>query len=147
MDGQGRANDRVVLTCWKDIAQYLGKGVRTVQRWEREFGLPVRRPDGIDHKSPVIAHTRDLDAWLESRWSERGPRSGARQPEPQPGRDVTDLIMAAHELRTTHSQLMNETSAAIAALVNICNQMAARRAANASMVMPWKTGEDQPAVD
>jgi hypothetical protein len=25
-----------VLTSWKEIAQYVGKGVRTVQRWERE---------------------------------------------------------------------------------------------------------------
>ena len=30
-----------VLNGWKEIANYLGKGVRTVQRYEREFGLPV----------------------------------------------------------------------------------------------------------
>jgi hypothetical protein len=36
-------NDRPVLTCWKDIAQYVGKSVRTLQRWERESGFPVRR--------------------------------------------------------------------------------------------------------
>jgi PAS domain-containing protein len=60
-----------VLTCWKDIAQYLGKGVRTVQRWEQELGLPVRRPNGLDHKSPVAARPQDLDAWLRTCWSER----------------------------------------------------------------------------
>src|ERR1700691_4450004 len=40
------ANDpeiAAVLTCWKDIAQYVGKGVRTVQRGEKEMGFPVRR--------------------------------------------------------------------------------------------------------
>jgi len=32
-----------VLTSWKEIAAYFGIGVRTVQRWERQFGLPVER--------------------------------------------------------------------------------------------------------
>jgi hypothetical protein len=31
------------LNGWKEIAAHLGKGVRTVQRWERELGLPVHR--------------------------------------------------------------------------------------------------------
>jgi hypothetical protein len=33
----------MILKGWKDIAKYLGCGVRTVQRWEK-LGLPVRRP-------------------------------------------------------------------------------------------------------
>ena len=35
------AEDR--LDSWKEIAAYLRKGLRTVQRWERTEGLPVRR--------------------------------------------------------------------------------------------------------
>lgn len=31
------------LNGWKEIAQYLGKSTRTVQRWERNYGLPVQR--------------------------------------------------------------------------------------------------------
>ena len=34
---------------WKDIAAYVGKSVRSAQRWERELGLPTHRintPDG-----------------------------------------------------------------------------------------------------
>jgi hypothetical protein len=31
------------LNGWKDIAAYLGKSISSVQRWERELGLPVRR--------------------------------------------------------------------------------------------------------
>jgi hypothetical protein len=31
------------LDSWKEIASYLGRGVRTVQRWECEEGLPVHR--------------------------------------------------------------------------------------------------------
>jgi predicted DNA-binding transcriptional regulator AlpA len=59
-----------VLTSWKEIAAYLGKGVRTVQRWEKDFGLPVRRPTG-SNKSAILARTRDLDAWIAMRCSTR----------------------------------------------------------------------------
>jgi len=54
-----------VLTSWKEIAQYLGKGVRTVQRWEQLFGLPVRRVQGKDHHA-ILAIPEELDAWLHS---------------------------------------------------------------------------------
>lgn len=36
-------NSAQVFTSWKEIARYMGKGVRTVQRWEQDFGLPVRK--------------------------------------------------------------------------------------------------------
>lgn len=64
------AASRVVLTSWKEIAQYLGKGVRTVQRWEQDFGLPVRRPAGTNKKA-ILARTADLDAWVALRCSSR----------------------------------------------------------------------------
>lgn len=51
-----------LLNSWKEIACYLGRGVRTAQRWER-LGLPVRRVSRGRH-SPVIAHAADIDAWL-----------------------------------------------------------------------------------
>ncbi len=53
----------VVLNSWKEIASYLRRGVRTVQRWEHDLGLPVRRPHRTS-RSPVIALTADLDAWV-----------------------------------------------------------------------------------
>src|SRR5215468_7869758 len=52
------------LTSWKEIAHYLGKSVRTVQRWEHEFGLPVRRPTNNAPKSVVLIETADLDRWM-----------------------------------------------------------------------------------
>jgi hypothetical protein len=61
-------HDSFVLTSWKEIAQYLGKGVRTVQRWEQELGLPVRRPTGPLSKRAVLARPDDLDAWMAIRW-------------------------------------------------------------------------------
>lgn len=54
-----------VLNSWKEIAAYMGRGVRTVQRWEQELGLPVRRPRGKE-RSAVIALKKDLDLWLQS---------------------------------------------------------------------------------
>ncbi len=55
----------VVLGSWKEIAAYLGKGVRTVQRWEQQFGLPVRRPNGRS-EGIVYATREELDRWIMS---------------------------------------------------------------------------------
>jgi hypothetical protein len=54
-----------VLNSWKEIACYLGRGVRTVQRYERDLNLPIRRPRGTS-RSAVIALKEELDAWLRS---------------------------------------------------------------------------------
>jgi len=58
--------DESRLDSWKEIASYLGRGIRTVQRWEREEGLPVHR---LDHakRGSVYASRRELTAWWESR--------------------------------------------------------------------------------
>ena len=62
--GTGQPNfDNDVLNSWKEIALYLNRGVRTVQRWERELNLPVRRPRNRG-RSPVIAMRSELDLWL-----------------------------------------------------------------------------------
>jgi hypothetical protein len=53
------------LSGWKEIANYLGKGVRTVQRYERQMGLPVRRPAGKPRGS-VVATRVELDAWISA---------------------------------------------------------------------------------
>jgi len=53
------------LNSWKEIARYLNRGVRTVQRWERDLRLPVRRPRGTK-RSAVFAVRSEIDAWLRS---------------------------------------------------------------------------------
>ncbi len=58
------------LTSWKEIAAYLGKSVRTVQRWEAELALPVRRPNQGD-RNIVAAVPKELDEWLKRRLSPR----------------------------------------------------------------------------
>jgi hypothetical protein len=52
-----------ILSGWKDIANYLGKGVRTVQRYEGELRLPVRRPAGRARGS-VVATKEEIDSWI-----------------------------------------------------------------------------------
>ena len=50
------------LESWKEIAAYLRRDVRTVQRWERHEGLPVYRH--IHNKlATVYAYTAELDDW------------------------------------------------------------------------------------
>jgi hypothetical protein len=55
--------DRRLLNSWKEIATYVDRGVRTVQRWERDFHLPVHRPSG-QRRSAVLAFSDEIDHWL-----------------------------------------------------------------------------------
>lgn len=50
-----------VLSGWKNIATYLGRSLRTVQRYESQLGLPVHRRTG---DSLVITTKRELDTWI-----------------------------------------------------------------------------------
>ncbi|HUA14592.1 MAG TPA: response regulator [Verrucomicrobiae bacterium] len=52
----------LLLNSWKEIAGYMGRSERTVQRWEKYFGLPVRRPAGRT-RSAVIALPSEIQAW------------------------------------------------------------------------------------
>jgi hypothetical protein len=54
------------LVGWKEIANYLGKGVRSVQRYELRSGLPVRRPAGNSQGGAVFATRAELDGWVEA---------------------------------------------------------------------------------
>lgn len=54
------------LDSWKEIALFLKRDVRTVQRWEKREGLPVHRH--LHHKrSAAYAYKAELNAWWESR--------------------------------------------------------------------------------
>ena len=55
-----------VLDSWKEISRYLNRDIRTLQRWERTKGLPVRRMPGGD-KPGVYAVKSELDRWRRSR--------------------------------------------------------------------------------
>ena len=63
-----RSPARQRLDSWKEIAAYLNRGTRTVQRWEREEGLPIHRLRH-DQGSNVFAYRHELDAWWASHQS------------------------------------------------------------------------------
>ena len=54
------------LESWGEIASYLRRDIRTVQRWEDNYGLPVRRLV-IGKQGQVYAYPSELDAWVRSR--------------------------------------------------------------------------------
>lgn len=58
--GQARRFDS-----WKEIADYLGRDVRTAIRWESQ-GLPVHRIPGGKGRS-VFALSNEIDAWMSGR--------------------------------------------------------------------------------
>lgn len=54
------------LESWKEIAAFLGKGIRTVQRWERTEDLPVRR-HVHERGGTVYAFKSEVREWYRSR--------------------------------------------------------------------------------
>lgn len=57
------------LDSWKEIAAYLKRDIRTVQRWEERESLPVYRHMHGKHGS-VYAYRLEIDAW----WNNRRPK-------------------------------------------------------------------------
>lgn len=77
------------LDSWKEIAAYLQRDVRTLQRWEKTAGLPVRRLQKPGLRA-VYAYTADLDEWLR----DQDPRTIEPVAEP-PGERVAESGVAA----------------------------------------------------
>ena len=76
------------LESWKEIAEYIGRDVRTAHRWESSNGLPVHR---LMHEkgATVYALTREIDEWMAKR-SAGPPEAPQAQPvqpvQPEPTR-------------------------------------------------------------
>ena len=99
-----------LFTSWKEIASYLNKGVRTVQRWEAEFGLPVRRPRE-KARGVVQASRMELDRWINSTWAQRGRRAT---------RGNMEELQKNHALRLENQALMVELSVSLQRLQSEC---------------------------
>lgn len=86
-----------LLNSWKEIAEYLGRGVRTVQRWEHELGLPVHRI-GNGRRSPVYATISELKFWMNTSEATRGhfPKDN--------GTDKMALVTIPHSKPLEHSR-------------------------------------------
>ena len=75
------------LESWKEIAAYLKRDVRTVQRWEKREKLPVHRH--IHSKlGTVYAYKAELDAW----WRNGHERLRVIEEQELPGADGLEAI-------------------------------------------------------
>jgi len=91
----------LILNSWKEIAVYLGRGVRTVQRWERELRLPVRRL-GKGKRSPVYSTAVELNFWMST---VDFARSSRLQPQratigPRTGKPIEDSLRLLSSVRS-----------------------------------------------
>jgi len=92
MSASNPSTGRKRLDSWKEIAAFFGRDERTVNRWEKELGLPIHRLPGT--KGRVYAYTEELLAWLAA------PRNGDAAPPGhdsagQPGLGATGLTVIA----------------------------------------------------
>ena len=71
------------LDSWKEIAAYLKRDVRTVQRWEKREEMPVHR-HLHDRIGSVYASRADLDAWMRSRNLRSGQENEDNAASPGP---------------------------------------------------------------
>lgn len=65
---------------WKGIAAHFGRGVRTVQRWEKDLAMPVHRL-GTGRGEVVFAFPEELDGWFASAETRRATEDDAPQPQ------------------------------------------------------------------
>jgi hypothetical protein len=98
-----------ILNSWKEIAGYLGRGVRTVQRWERELQLPVHRI-GKGKRSPVYAKAHELKFWLNTSGVEQLGAEGnhAKRPASPLGAPATKPVEESRNLLMTTENLARQ---------------------------------------
>jgi hypothetical protein len=98
---------RQILNGWKEISEYIQRGVRTAQRWEALLGMPVHRP-ALKDRSAVVAFSDELDGWISR-----------RSPDPDPllrmhgniGSLVWHTAELASQTRTLQEQLRRSLEA------------------------------------
>lgn len=121
-----------VLNSWKEIACYLNRGVRTVQRWEADLALPVRRPRG-KRRGAVIAMRADVNAWLNDcpltaieKELPEDSFNGAQEATPRDLRvqpPVSDLILQSRLLRGNVRRACEELNTAVHRLMGSMQKM------------------------
>jgi hypothetical protein len=87
MSSDSHPSDPDILDGWKSVADYLGKSVRTAQRWRQEFGMPVHRLGGREGEN-VYAYRSELDEWRRQASRLRGfaasDQDGSERPRTEP---------------------------------------------------------------
>ena len=138
------------LTSWKEIAQYLSRGIRTVQRWEAELGLPVHRRDG-KKRGCVVALRSELDAWLKAcPFNEQGvlqPGNPQLQqieidlPNTQPATS-SPVVLESRLLRQSLGRARKGLSEAVKGMTESCRRLEPGTSMAAEERRLWSTVQD-----
>ncbi len=117
MNNLTQSDPHSVLSGWKEIAKHLGKGVRTVQRYEHDLGLPVRRPAGHSSGS-VVALKSELEAWVYARPVRAASRSIPLPLKTGPTglRELTQNLKKMRELRSEMLALRSDLQSSLTRL-------------------------------
>ena len=85
------------LDSWKAIAEFLGRSLRTVQRWHDLSGLPVHHFGG--RKGSVFAYEEEIDAWLAGLAEDSGTEpTGAEENTKQAKKNSHKLSASADSM-------------------------------------------------
>jgi hypothetical protein len=123
------------LNGWKEIAAYLGKSVRSVQRWERAYGLPVRRIQAAGGEV-IFAVRREVDAW---KLSNQAPGVSIK-PEPSPAllhQRLADGEAPASQPRRIRGWVIAAAICVCAAVALAYSGILARRTPTVSVAAPF----------
>jgi len=99
--------DEPRLESWGEIAAYLRREIRTVQRWERYQGLPVRRLL-IGKLGSVYAYRSELDKWYRERQPHADPEGDANGGKEPSGAAVIVLEPASVSAQVPTQSTINE---------------------------------------
>lgn len=111
-----------VFTSWKEIASYLGKSVRTVQRWEQELGLPVQRPH-MKAKGTVRAYRTELDEWAARTWIKKSSKDNVVILRARQDDVVSEGIETSRELRAAQKRFLEQLQISLNELTESCRKL------------------------
>lgn len=110
------------FTCWKEIAAHFGKGVRTVQRWERLFGLPVQRPKALC-KGMVRASRKELSEWMQRERSRRAMKPTKSVPANLRDSPTMKSVASMRDLRASNQDLLKQFKESLRLLNTTCEEL------------------------
>lgn len=81
-----------------------------MQRWERMYGLPVRRPKPF----VVLTHTEELDQWIRNRAADAG--TGRRETLDSDHRRISMLIVNEHPMAAELKKVLERAGCEVTAV-------------------------------
>ena len=129
-----------LLDSWKEIAVFLNRGVRTVQRWEREENLPVH---GHQHlkRGTVFASSSEVSAWLNERDGQTEPPPSLLVTDEQATEgafpDLTILSGLVSTARITRLRTMSLMRSVLDSLDDLAMQVSLSQASRTNSEPPW----------